>query len=135
VKAITSSLSPKIPTGFAIDKLANFNEGRGLENESQWSLGAFVLPNDIIPEQTRLETFLVPGTLRESLQTHVHRGGASTDTTLAVIVEAVESSAGLTLLPDSLKLLSRPLCSTVSCALVIRKFDDANKNSKKKNNK
>ena len=87
MKAVTSSLSPKIPTGFAIDKLANFNEGRGLENDSQWSLGAFVLPNDIIPEQTRLETFLVPGTLRESLreplQTHIHRGGASTDTTLA----------------------------------------------------
>lgn len=50
------------------------------------------------------------------------------------LVEAVESSAGLTLLPDSLKAVARPLCSTVSCQLIVRKFDDAQKSIGKKNN-
>ena len=42
-------------------------EERGLEvigngEGREWSLGSFVLPNDVIPDQVRLETFLVPGT-------------------------------------------------------------------------
>lgn len=48
-------------------------------------MGAFVLPNDVIPDETPLTTFVVP-------------------------VEAVESSAGLTLLPEQLKQIARPLC-------------------------
>lgn len=41
--------------------------GKGLEvigngEGREWSLGAFVLPNDVIPDQVRLETFLVPST-------------------------------------------------------------------------
>ena len=54
-------------------------------DKKEWALGAFVLPNAVIPDQARLESFAVP-------------------------VEAVESSAGLTLFPDALKHVARPLC-------------------------
>ena len=62
-------------------------------DKKEWSLGAFVLPNQVIPDQARLESFVVP-------------------------VEAVESSAGLTLFPDSLKQVARPLCQVSSTEVV-----------------
>ncbi|KAL8281261.1 hypothetical protein RQP46_006295 [Phenoliferia psychrophenolica] len=70
--------------------------------EKEWSLGAFVLPNAVIPDDAPLTAFVVP-------------------------VEAVEMSAGLTLVPDQLRALARPLCQTVECKLVVRRFDDAQK--------
>jgi endonuclease G len=66
-------------------------------------------------------------------------------------VEAVESSAGLTLIPDALKAIAKPLCQvrslgheqrcadthdcppqmyntqTVQCQVIVRRFDDAQK--------
>lgn len=105
-------------------------EERGLEvigngEGREWSLGAFVLPNQVIPDQLRLETFLVPGSsaLRDAMRIEGLR------LILCSTVEAVESSAGLTLLPPTIKSVARPLCATVSCELTIRRFDDAAKKS------
>jgi endonuclease G len=46
-------------------------------------------------------------------------------------VERVEQLAGLTLLPDALKLGARQLCQSTRCELVVRRFDDAQKRAKK----
>jgi endonuclease G len=49
----------------------------------------------------------------------------------ATTVERVEQLAGLTLLPDALKLGARQLCQSTRCELVVRRFDDAQKRAKK----
>lgn len=66
----------------------------------QWSLGAFVLPNEPIPDEAPLTQFVVP-------------------------VESVERASGLSLFPDGVKAVSRPLCETTKCQVVVRRFDDA----------
>ncbi|GAA5908492.1 hypothetical protein JCM5296_004775 [Sporobolomyces johnsonii] len=71
-------------------------------DQKEWVTGAFVLPNEAIPDETRLEAFVVP-------------------------VEAVERSAGLNLLPNELKAASKELCKTIKCEVVVRRFDDAQK--------
>ncbi|KAI8977960.1 hypothetical protein BDB01DRAFT_852790 [Pilobolus umbonatus] len=73
-------------------------------HQGQYTVGAFVLPNQPIPDQIPLESFKVP-------------------------LDAVERGTGLTFfdrmgpskhqLPD--------LCQSVECKLVIRKFNDAKK--------
>ncbi|GAA5977470.1 hypothetical protein JCM11641_000973 [Rhodosporidiobolus odoratus] len=70
----------------------------------EWVQGAFVLPNEAIPDEARLEGFVVP-------------------------VEAVERSAGLSLLPTELKSAggAKELCKAVKCEVIVRRFDDANK--------
>ncbi|GAA5941424.1 ribonuclease [Sporobolomyces koalae] len=70
-------------------------------DRKEWVQGAFVLPNEPIPDQTRLEGFVVP-------------------------VESVERSAGLTLLPDNMRNV-KELCQAVKCEVVVRRFDDAQK--------
>ncbi|GAA5833575.1 hypothetical protein JCM11251_003530 [Rhodosporidiobolus azoricus] len=72
----------------------------------EWFQGAFVLPNEVIPDEARLEGFAVP-------------------------VEAVERSSGLSLLPPELKLGgiggAKELCKAIKCEVVVRRFDDAQK--------
>ncbi|KAK4053352.1 nuclease [Microbotryomycetes sp. JL221] len=70
--------------------------------DKEYSIGAFVLPNEQIADETPLTRFVVP-------------------------VEAVESSSGLSLFPDQLKGLAKPLCQSTKCAVVVRRFDDAQK--------
>ncbi|GAA6012749.1 hypothetical protein JCM11491_002549 [Sporobolomyces phaffii] len=67
----------------------------------EWVQGAFVLPNEPIPDQTRLEGFVVP-------------------------VESVERAAGLNLIPETMKGV-KELCKTIKCEVVVRRFDDAQK--------
>ncbi|KAM0747257.1 hypothetical protein T439DRAFT_383400 [Meredithblackwellia eburnea MCA 4105] len=95
-KVILSSRPPRSGSSLALVKSSNNPP------EKEWSMGAFVLPNEVIPDETDLRSFVVP-------------------------VEAVESSAGLTLLPERLKKMARPLCQTVECKVIVRRFDDANK--------
>ncbi|BGP21065.1 hypothetical protein JCM10213_007583 [Rhodosporidiobolus nylandii] len=80
------------------------HKGAGFGDGKEWVQGAFVLPNEAIPDEARLEGFAVP-------------------------VEAVERSAGLTLLPAELKSggAAKELCKAVKCEVVVRRFDDANK--------
>ncbi|GAA5858227.1 hypothetical protein JCM8547_005698 [Rhodosporidiobolus lusitaniae] len=98
-KVLIASRAPKssalslIPSG----KGGVFNDGK------EWVQGAFVLPNEAIPDEARLEGFVVP-------------------------VEAVERSAGLSLLPAELKTSGvKQLCQAVKCEVVVRRFDDAQK--------
>jgi len=92
-------LASRLPRGSAAkDAVATMKE---------WSMGAFVLPNTPIPDEARLESFVVP-------------------------VESVESSAGLELLPTQLKKTSRPLCESVKCAVVVRRFDEAQRTISKR---
>ena len=73
------------------------------------SLGAFVLPNAPIPDETPFETFKVP-------------------------IEAVESAAGLTLFSPAIKNASKELCKQVKCDLIVRRFDDAAKGQRSRRN-
>lgn len=75
----------------------------GLRSTQNYAaLGAFVLPNAVIPNEAPLRSFAVP-------------------------VEAVERAAGLQLFPEALKSGARPLCDTVNCSIVVRDFSDRNK--------
>ncbi|GAA5886984.1 hypothetical protein JCM6882_009406 [Rhodosporidiobolus microsporus] len=93
-RAHSSSLKSLVP--------ASNKTGDGKE----WVQGAFVLPNEAIPDEARLEGFVVP-------------------------VEAVERSSGLSLLPAELKLGgaggAKELCKAIKCEVVVRRFDDAQK--------
>ncbi|KAJ9123635.1 hypothetical protein QFC24_003851 [Naganishia onofrii] len=66
------------------------------------SIGAFVLPNAVIPDEVPLTAFQVP-------------------------VESVEKAAGLTLFAPSVKQSAKQLCRETKCELIIRRFDDARK--------
>ncbi|BGP52419.1 nuclease [Rhodotorula kratochvilovae] len=78
--------------------------GGPMGDGKEWVQGAFVLPNEPIADDARLEGFAVP-------------------------VEAVERAAGLSLLPQELKTASgaKELCRTIKCEVVVRRFDDAQK--------
>jgi len=69
------------------------------------ALGAFVMPNAVIPNDAPLKSFVVP-------------------------VDSVERAAGLTLFPMALKSSSRPLCETVDCQIIVRDFSNNNNNNK-----
>jgi len=45
-------------------------------------------------------------------------------------VDAVERAAGLTLFSDEIKFGSKPICQTTKCEVVVRRFDEARKNTK-----
>jgi len=64
------------------------------------SLGAFVLPNSPIADETPLTNFVVP-------------------------VDTVERASGLTLFSDAVKKSSKHICQTSKCAVIVRRFDDA----------
>ncbi|SNX86837.1 probable NUC1 - dna/rna non-specific nuclease, mitochondrial [Melanopsichium pennsylvanicum] len=66
------------------------------------ALGAFVMPNSVIPNEAPLESFAVP-------------------------IETVERAAGLTLFPPAIKASSKRLCDTVQCSIVVREFSDKSK--------
>lgn len=76
----------------------------GLSGSSaNWTaLGAFVLPNAIIPNDQPLKNFLVP-------------------------VEAVERAAGLILFPPAIKAKTPSLCDLIDCQIIVRDFSDRNR--------
>ncbi|GAA5838607.1 hypothetical protein JCM3766R1_006031 [Sporobolomyces carnicolor] len=94
-KVILASRAP------SVSSLSLIPSSGSSSDRKEWVQGAFVLPNEPIPDQTRLESFIVP-------------------------VESVERAAGLTLLPDEMKGM-KELCRTVKCEVVVRRFDDAQK--------
>lgn len=65
----------------------------------EMALGAFVMPNSVIPNEAPLESFAVP-------------------------VETVERAAGLTLFPPAVKGAAKRLCDTVQCSIIVRDFGD-----------
>lgn len=69
---------------------------------SGMALGAFVMPNSVIPNEAPLESFAVP-------------------------VETIERAAGLTLFPPAVKGAAKKLCDTVHCSIVVRDFSDKSK--------
>ncbi|POY72959.1 hypothetical protein BMF94_3945 [Rhodotorula taiwanensis] len=97
-KVLIASRAPRHPSLALISKQKGvFADGK------EWVQSAFVLPNEAIPDETKLETFVVP-------------------------VEAVERSAGLSLLPEALKAANvKHLCQATKCEVVVRRFDDAQK--------
>ncbi|CCE62080.1 hypothetical protein TPHA_0B04090 [Tetrapisispora phaffii CBS 4417] len=72
---------------------------------SSVSVAAFVLPNDKIPNETKLTDFEVP-------------------------VNALERSTGLELLKLLPENRRKKLCEEVNCQIVVREFNNANNNSK-----
>lgn len=78
-------------------------------SSSNWTaLGAFVLPNAIIPNEQPLKNFLVP-------------------------VEAVERAAGLMLFPPAIKTNTPSLCDVTDCQIIVRDFSDRNKQQQARN--
>lgn len=69
------------------------------------ALGAFVIPNAVVPNSTSLRTFSVP-------------------------VDAVEQAAGLNLFPPAVKAKAKSLCDTAGCEVIIRQFNDSKKQFK-----
>ena len=84
------------------------------------SIGAFVLPNALIPDETPLQTFGVPGQATSDVS-------SSEADSLSCTVEAVERAAGLTLFDELTKAKSKELCQIVQCEVIVRRFDDAQK--------
>ncbi|CBQ69564.1 probable NUC1-dna/rna non-specific nuclease, mitochondrial [Sporisorium reilianum SRZ2] len=74
----------------------------GLGGTGMMALGAFVMPNSVIPNEAPLESFAVP-------------------------IETVERAAGLTLFPPAVKGAAKKLCDTVQCSIVVRDFSDKSK--------
>ena len=66
------------------------------------ALGAFVIPNSMVPDETPLRKFEAD-------------------------VAQVEHASGLTLFPDAIKKSASKLCSSVRCEIIIRDFSNANK--------
>lgn len=89
---------------------------------SEIATGAFVLPNAEIPDNARLESFVVPGTCFpfDNTTTTIHR-------MFTGLVEAVERAAGLTLFSDAIKSSSKHICKSTKCEVIVRRFDDAQK--------
>ncbi|GAA6007941.1 ribonuclease [Rhodotorula paludigena] len=96
-KVLLCSRTPRSSSLALVKPSGGFGDGK------EWVQGAFVLPNDPIPDETRLEGFVVP-------------------------VEAVERAAGLSILPAELKAGgAKELCRAIKCEVVVRRFDDAQK--------
>lgn len=47
------------------------------------------------------------------------------------VVDAVERAAGLTFFSDEIKKNSKHICKTTKCDVIVRRFDDAQKNTKR----
>jgi len=94
-----------VPTHFSKVVLAAVPSSPSTPHIVELSLGAFLLPNAEIPDETPLESFMVP-------------------------VDAVERASGLVLFPDNIKSMAKNICRTTSCQLIIRRFDEAQKQMK-----
>ncbi|KAG8889157.1 nuclease [Tulasnella sp. 332] len=95
-----------VPTHFAKVVLGARPSSPNTPSIQELSLGAFVLPNAPIADNTPLTSFAVP-------------------------VEAVERAAGLTLFSDAVKNSSKQICQTSKCELIVRRFDDAQRQGQK----
>jgi len=95
-----------VPTHFAKVVLVSKPVSSSRPEVVEISTGAFVLPNAIIPDEAPLTSFIVP-------------------------VDAVERAAGLTLFSEEIKAASKHICKTAKCEVVVRRFDDAQKNTRK----
>lgn len=82
-----------VPTHFA---KVIYGSGGQADVGVRGALGAFVLPNAVIPDSKPLEEFVVP-------------------------VEAVERAAGLSLFPEAIKSSAPALCRSVECSVVVRR--------------
>lgn len=81
------------------------------------AMGAFVLPNKVIPDEADLRTFIAPGL---SICLYVLK-------VAHLAVETVEKASGLQLFNAELKQKSRQLCAVTQCQVVVRRFDDTRK--------
>ncbi|KAL1691462.1 hypothetical protein GGG16DRAFT_91363 [Schizophyllum commune] len=91
-----------VPTHFAKVVLASRPASPATPDVHELSIGAFALPNAVIPDEAPLEGFVVP-------------------------VDAVERAAGLTLFSDEVKNAAKHICKTTKCQVTVRRFDDARK--------
>lgn len=103
-EVIGSPPNVSVPTHFAKVVLGAGQTGPGtmLGGSAKLALGAFIMPNSMIPDSAPLRSFEVD-------------------------VEAVERAAGLTLFPPAIKSAAKKLCDTVKCEVIVRDFSDANK--------
>ncbi|KAF8078170.1 hypothetical protein FPV67DRAFT_38480 [Lyophyllum atratum] len=97
-EVIGSPPSVSVPTHFAKVVLVSKPASPSTPDVLEYSTGAFVLPNAIIPDDAPLESFVMP-------------------------VEAVEEAAGLTLFSDAVKAKSSHICKTTNCQVLVRRFD------------
>ncbi|KAF5330525.1 hypothetical protein D9619_005686 [Psilocybe cf. subviscida] len=95
-----------VPTHFAKVVLTTKPSSPSTPEILELASGAFVLPNTIIPDTAPLESFIMP-------------------------VDAVERAAGLSLFSDAVKASSKHICKSTKCEVVVRRFDDAQKKSRK----
>ncbi|CEL55784.1 hypothetical protein RSOLAG1IB_01796 [Rhizoctonia solani AG-1 IB] len=95
-----------VPTHFAKVVLGSRPSSPSTPQLAEVSLGAFVLPNSQISDETPLTKFIVP-------------------------VEAVERAAGLVLFSDEIKKSSKHICQTAQCDVIVRRFDDAQQQTRK----
>ncbi|OCH95295.1 DNA/RNA non-specific endonuclease [Obba rivulosa] len=103
-EVIGSPPNVSVPTHFAKVVLTSRPSSPATPNIPEISTGAFVLPNAPIPDEAKLESFAVP-------------------------IEAVERASGLTLFSDTVKMSSKHICKSTKCEVIVRRFDDAQKQS------
>ena len=124
-EVIGSPPNISVPTHFAKVVLTSKPTSPATPDILELSLGAFVLPNAVIKDETPLEGFVMPGP-SSSMIPHLFLRF------LVATVEAVERAAGLTLFSDDLKANSKHICKTTKCEVIIRRFDDARKKGAQK---
>ncbi|KAH9951504.1 hypothetical protein B0H21DRAFT_818535 [Amylocystis lapponica] len=101
-EVIGSPPNISVPTHFAKVILAAKPSSPSTPHIQEIATGAFVLPNAPIPDETKLENFVVP-------------------------IETVERASGLALFSDGIKASSKHICKAVKCEVVVRRFDEAQK--------
>lgn len=120
-KVLIASRAPRHPSlAFVPSKQAGNAVTTSFADGKEWVQGAFVLPNEAIPDETKLESFVVPGarlffsqTLYPPWASDLIRSRGIISRGISILipppfffsgaVEAVERSAGLSLLPEALK--------------------------------
>ncbi|KAG8731659.1 nuclease [Ceratobasidium sp. 428] len=95
-----------VPTHFAKVVLGSRPASPATPQLAELSVGAFVLPNSEIPDETPLTKFVVP-------------------------VEAVERAAGLSLFSEDVKKSAKHICQTAKCEVIVRRFDDAQQQTRR----
>jgi len=106
-EVIGSPPNVSVPTHFAKVVLTSKPASPSNPNVQEISTGAFVLPNAQISDEASLESFVVP-------------------------IEAVERASGLVLFSDAIKASSKHICQSTKCQVLVRRFDDTQKNQKPK---